>query len=437
MFHILRMSITRDKLYEEVWAEPMTKVAARFKVSSNYLARVCHYLNVPFPHRGYWAKRQFGKTPTRPPLPDPCPGEVHEWEKGDAVPRPMPGVAPLGREGHSRRTPSLPGRPVRHQLVIGVRESFEKARLSEVGYLRPFKQNLVDILVTKETLAYALETANDWFLRLKARGHRATMATDRHFSRPELRVFDGQKFDYYNREPWRPGRKTVAYVGAVAFGLTLYELTEYVDVTYHWDRTIRYVRASPAPVKRKAAWEVDRTTKQHMPCGRLGIRAYSPYGRVPWEKTWVESQIGGLSHRLNAIVQELEAEVPSIAKRCDEARKQAEIEHQRWLAKCREREREEQEQRRAEALRDSRKQLLAIVEEWNQARRIEFFFEDAARSAAALPMKEASALVARLDRARELLGGIGSLRHVDAWQSPEDRVPGGREDDEEDEDDYE
>jgi len=105
--------------------------------------------------------------------------------------------------------------------------------------------------------------------------------------------------------------------------------------------------------------------------------------------------------------------------------------------KCREREREEQEQRRAEALRDSRKQLLAIVEEWNQARRIEFFFEDAARSAAALPMKEASALVARLDRARELLGGIGSLRHVDAWQSPEDRVPGGREDDEEDEDDYE
>jgi len=61
MFHILRMSITRDKLYEEVWAEPMTKVAARFKVSSNYLARVCHYLSVPFPHRGYWAKRQFGK----------------------------------------------------------------------------------------------------------------------------------------------------------------------------------------------------------------------------------------------------------------------------------------------------------------------------------------------------------------------------------------
>jgi hypothetical protein len=191
MSDILRMSVTRDTLYKEVWAEPMIKVAARYTVSSNYLARVCHYLNVPFPHRGYWAKRQFGKTLTRPPLPDSRPGEVLEWEKGDAVPRPMPAVAPLGRDGLSRRTPSLPGRPARHQLVIGVRESFEKARLSEVGYLRPFKQNLVDIFVSKETLVYALDTANEVFLRLEARGHRGTLATDGHFSRPELHVFEG------------------------------------------------------------------------------------------------------------------------------------------------------------------------------------------------------------------------------------------------------
>jgi hypothetical protein len=61
MSDILRMSVTRDTLYNEVWAEPMITVTARYTVSSNYLTRVCHYLNVPFPHRGYWAKRQFGK----------------------------------------------------------------------------------------------------------------------------------------------------------------------------------------------------------------------------------------------------------------------------------------------------------------------------------------------------------------------------------------
>ena len=34
------IGVPRDKLCEEVWAEPMTTVAARYGVSSNFLARV-------------------------------------------------------------------------------------------------------------------------------------------------------------------------------------------------------------------------------------------------------------------------------------------------------------------------------------------------------------------------------------------------------------
>jgi hypothetical protein len=147
----------------------MVRVAVRHGVSANYLARVCDYLNVPYPHRGYWAKRQFGKAPTRLPLPAPRPGEVVEWERGDAVPRPTPTVALPADSGTSVRPASRSERPARHQLLAGIRESFEKARFSEVGYLRPFKRNLVDIFVTKEALAYALDTANDLFLRLEAR----------------------------------------------------------------------------------------------------------------------------------------------------------------------------------------------------------------------------------------------------------------------------
>ena len=157
MSDISRMGITRDKLYEEVWAEPMVRVAVRHGVSANYLARVCDYLNVPSPHRGYWAKRQFGQAPTRLPLP---------------APRPPPAVALPADSGTSGRPVPRSERPARHQLVTGVRESCEKARFSEVGYLRPFKRNLVDIFVTKEALAYALDTANDLFLRLEARGRR-------------------------------------------------------------------------------------------------------------------------------------------------------------------------------------------------------------------------------------------------------------------------
>lgn len=40
---------TREGLYSLVWSEPMLKVAARFGVSSSYMARICTVLNVPRP----------------------------------------------------------------------------------------------------------------------------------------------------------------------------------------------------------------------------------------------------------------------------------------------------------------------------------------------------------------------------------------------------
>ena len=89
------MSITREQLYAEVWAEPMVRVAARYEVSSSYLARVCARLNVPRPERGYWAKLEAGKPVRQPPLPEPRPRarDELEWSKeGDGVrsERPLP-----------------------------------------------------------------------------------------------------------------------------------------------------------------------------------------------------------------------------------------------------------------------------------------------------------------------------------------------------------
>ena len=84
---ILLMSVARDKLYEQVWAEPMVRVAVRHGVAANNLARVCHHLSVLFPRRGYGAERLAGKAPVVPSLSPPGPGEARVWEKGDAVPR--------------------------------------------------------------------------------------------------------------------------------------------------------------------------------------------------------------------------------------------------------------------------------------------------------------------------------------------------------------
>ena len=61
----------------------MTKVAACYGVSSNFLARICERLNVPHPSRGYWQQLEVGKAEPKATLPEPRPGEELEWARGD------------------------------------------------------------------------------------------------------------------------------------------------------------------------------------------------------------------------------------------------------------------------------------------------------------------------------------------------------------------
>jgi hypothetical protein len=61
--------LSREDLYERVWAEPMIKVAAEFGVSGTALKKTCNRYGIPTPERGYWAKLAHGKRVTKDPLP--------------------------------------------------------------------------------------------------------------------------------------------------------------------------------------------------------------------------------------------------------------------------------------------------------------------------------------------------------------------------------
>ena len=50
----------REKLYQEIWAEPMMQVAKRYSISDVGLAKICKKMNIPRPPRGYWAKKSYG-----------------------------------------------------------------------------------------------------------------------------------------------------------------------------------------------------------------------------------------------------------------------------------------------------------------------------------------------------------------------------------------
>jgi hypothetical protein len=67
-------NITREELYRQVWATPMSRLGTRYGISGNGLKKICVRLNVPYPTRGYWAKLGAGKSVRQTPLPQPLVG---------------------------------------------------------------------------------------------------------------------------------------------------------------------------------------------------------------------------------------------------------------------------------------------------------------------------------------------------------------------------
>lgn len=70
-----RTELTRDELYAQVWAEPISKLARQYGLSDRGLAKICTRMGIPTPGRGYWAKVQSGRTPVQVKLPDLKPGQ--------------------------------------------------------------------------------------------------------------------------------------------------------------------------------------------------------------------------------------------------------------------------------------------------------------------------------------------------------------------------
>jgi hypothetical protein len=59
----------REKLYQEVWENPVTEVAKLYKVSDVTIHKVCKSLDIPTPGVGYWTKVKAGKPVQQTPLP--------------------------------------------------------------------------------------------------------------------------------------------------------------------------------------------------------------------------------------------------------------------------------------------------------------------------------------------------------------------------------
>jgi hypothetical protein len=305
-----------------------------------------------------------------------------------------------------------------HEVLVGAREHFEKSRVTEEGYLKPFKRLVVDVFTSKDQIDYALRLANQLFLLLEDRGHSVVLAQS--YSRPDLDVREDAKAQRYGLPKWSPSRPTVVFIGKVVIGLTLYEMME--EVEFRWVKG-KYVRVDSLLQCKRLLHDFDRewTSMRDVASGRLALRAYSPRYGVSWEKEWKEAKAGELSTKLDSIVRELKKAAPKIAELVEEAERKAEIERQKWEIQRQQWEREEAERRRVQAHKESREQILNIIEQWALASRIESFFESVAAKAAGLQDEERTAILQRLERARALFGGSDAMGWFRKWKLAEER----------------
>jgi hypothetical protein len=111
--------VTREELYQKVWAEPIVHVAKRLELSGRGLAKLCARHKIPVPPRGWWARKQHGKIVRRAPLkesdPATAPIVIHGTRQSASVP-----VEPVELDREARpewRIVVSQDLPITHRIV--------------------------------------------------------------------------------------------------------------------------------------------------------------------------------------------------------------------------------------------------------------------------------------------------------------------------------
>lgn len=416
--------VTREELYDLVWSKPMIKVAEQFGVSGSYMARVCSVLRVPRPERGYWAKLAVGKAMTKPPLPEARPGDQIDWSKDGELRSPPPKPRPIvaRRVRIPRLTKPMTGM---HILIQGAKAHFENSRRIDEGqYLKPYKKLLVDVTASSAGLDKTLAFANDLFNALESAGHRVLLA-------PESEQFRRARIDkdeilkkqrtHYHSPVWAPSRPTVVYIGTVAIGLAVVEMSEEVVMRYVGNG--QYIRDADYVLPKAARRYVDRTwtTTRDIPSGRLRLIAYSPYWRAAWSESWQETKVDSLSSRIPKLIKAIQSGAVELVERLQEADRQAEIARLTRLAE-EEKSRQEEDRRRVQqSIKDSQTQLFEIIKAWSDVMDVERFLQSVQDRAMDLPADERDMVLERLKLARDFIGTQNPLDFLLSWKTPLER----------------
>ncbi|MGD8258816.1 MAG: hypothetical protein PVG70_19685 [Desulfobacterales bacterium] len=154
------ITVNRNELYEQVWSEPVSRLAPKYGISDVGLKKICKKLNVPAPPLGYWTKIQHNIRVGKTPLPRLKHGEpqIHTIQKSELNNEDNFEFSEEAKEIVSEFGPIKVSERLTspHPLVRKTRDALSKAKLDKYGILQNWRIKHLNVRVSADLLNRAL-----------------------------------------------------------------------------------------------------------------------------------------------------------------------------------------------------------------------------------------------------------------------------------------
>jgi hypothetical protein len=159
------IKLSREQLYERVWAVPIRTLAKEFGISNVAVAKACRRANVPVPGRGYWAKVQANKNPRRTPLPG-----INNVR--------LLSADQIAEQATQARIPLPPASAIRHKIVCKFEIALRRAKPdgNALQGLTP-RAHRPCLRVTARRITRAIRALHALVIHIESRGFRFAPST--------------------------------------------------------------------------------------------------------------------------------------------------------------------------------------------------------------------------------------------------------------------
>ena len=204
--------VTRDDLYRQVWETPMSKLGEHYGVTGNGLAKICERLKVPYPPRGYWAKKAAGQKVISYQLPPPDAGTLQNVRIVPTQPKPEPPklaeeigakIEEIRREAASIVVPDRLQRP--HPIIANWLAEHDRRKREARQERDPWRKQLFDPGEFSDIDRRKHRILDALFKALEKQGGKAK-EDDRRVLFVEMQ---GEKVELQIREKQKKGRRSL------------------------------------------------------------------------------------------------------------------------------------------------------------------------------------------------------------------------------------